>query len=51
MAVGDTVGWGRKVRQGRMWLAVVGYRIGRGRLQRRMAVEYTMNMHAVGRRK
>ena len=24
MAVGYTVGWGRKVRQGRMWLAVVG---------------------------
>ena len=25
MAVGYTVGWGREVRQGRMWLDVVGY--------------------------
>ena len=24
MAVGYNVGWGRKVRQGRLWLAVVG---------------------------
>ena len=30
MAVGYTVGWGRKVRQGRMWLDVVGLGLGLG---------------------
>ena len=35
MAVDYNVGWGRKVRQGRMWLD----KAGRGRIQCTMAVE------------
>ena len=52
MAVGYTVGWGRKVRQGRMWLDVVGYRIGLEQCKEALVRQGRMAQRSsVGRRK